>query len=235
MALEESTHLLRDLVIGVTLDDPNRALRAGVTSIDLGVLGNRVNEIFIKTLLERKDFEAPVLVTSDRRLLLSENRSVDPNSPPDLDIKSSDPELPKTERQSKFLVANIHVHSRNIPAELADIVPLLASDRESHYAVTAVIVGTPNYKFVIFRGETTPQLNSQEYSDKLKLWYEVVQERIKRYTSPEMTEREIREISDKAHVALLRDIAKTYDLQVFGCPRRENVATRFDLQTLLNN
>lgn len=104
------------------------------------------------------------------------------------------------------------------------------------YAETAVFVSSPKSKTLIFRGQLTPQWSEDFARRKVALWRSLLEERgtqvtidrTRRLPLIPIGEEEAIDLNNRIQLALLKQLARTYDLVVFKCPLRENIASLFD-------
>lgn len=221
---------IKELLIEATFA-PNRALRKGVYRIDLGELGKEAERLYDKAESGPKiEYCSPALVTADRKLLLHKEGISGTNEQVriqlQVQIRKNAGLLPKYLRQNRFIGALIHNHPEfELGPSPTDMQSLFLEDTYKE-AQTAVFVATPNTKIILFRGDLTPQWTKEFATEKERLWYRLTRERLSQFNSPYTLFVENADLQRRVRNALLRKIASTYDLQVFMCPLRENVAFR---------
>lgn len=103
-------------------------------------------------------------------------------------------------------------------------------DDFSPLAYTAAFVITPQQYFLVFRGKDSPQLSQAESLQRGIKYLKALDNRLSSLIKPGVAMEKQLEINRRANLAMLRDIAKHYDLRVFSCPITENVALLQDFK-----
>lgn len=218
---------LKELLIEATFA-PNRAVRAGVTRIDLGIIGSEAGRLYEKGIVDGNEHILPSFVTSEGRLLLANQETVG-----DFDSVTASIAIrrraasfagPKQQRQDRFVAALIHNHPSHLPASTEDIRRIFLSDEET-FGATAVFVANSDTKTVIFRGPNTPQYSDKESQDKVDEWDKLIEQVALKNWDPSMGMEEIKAIEKAAQTIFLQQLALIADLRIFNCPLRENIAS----------
>lgn len=198
----------------------NRALSSNIDGIELGVFGQLSQELIDGTLrdAQRRENFYTVLVTPDQRVLVNREAQQGDTlvSRARINFKVADIHLfgDKRLRQNQFIGAGLHSHPYDLPPSPADLLGFMYSDLELD-ATTAVFVVTPERRIVMFRGERSPQLTTEEAARKVGLWNNNLQERIDTFGRDSMPEPERLDLNKKAQDAQINQIARTYDLSIF--------------------
>lgn len=80
-------------------------------------------------------------------------------------------------------------------------------------------------KTVVFRSLETPEWTPEEIKQKLQLWETQLDERVKSHLTSGMSRDEVIAINARATAALVRQIARTYELRIYTCVNGNNIAT----------
>jgi len=200
---------------------PGRAIVDSVREIDLGIFGNECQELRLQTLRDprRREFGKLVYITRDGKLLLQNRPTTGEGKIVSGEIRinliNDNTTLPWFLIQDKMVGTIIHSHPVEIPACPQDLFYLLLGDFDI-FASVAESVATPKSNIVIFRGEGAPQFTREQANEKILLWEKQMTERIRRFTSPDISIPEQLEINNRAGWALLRQIVQKYDLKIFS-------------------
>ncbi len=224
---------LKELLIETTLSS-SRAIPTDLASIDLGEFGKVAEAILERTLHDTTRLERGryVLITRKGTILMQNSDVIGKITangqeiPMKLKItRHLNPfSVPRIQRQDKFIATFIHSHGEyNNPMSPADLTPLFYSEFEPG-AWSSVFVITPQLKMLAFRGEKTPQWEKKNADKRGEYWTQLFIERVDRFLDINHSPEEVNIINCKAGHALLRSIAKTYDLRLFSCPSLKNIA-----------
>jgi hypothetical protein len=225
--MTESTPIpLKELLIEATFA-PNRAIKPGVTRIDLGVIGDEARRLYENGIVDGNEHTLPSFVTSDRRLLLANQEIVGDSNSAITKVairRLANFTGPKQQRQDRFVASLIHNHPSDLPPSTEDLRRIFLSDHET-FGATAVFVANSDTKTVIFRGPNTPQYSDQESQDKVVGWDKLIESVALKNWDPVMSIEEIEALDKAAQTIFLQQLALIADLRIFNCPLEENVAS----------
>lgn len=217
---------LKELLINATFA-PNRALRPGVTRIDLGVIGSEAARLYEKGTVDRNEHTLPSFVTSDKRLLLANQETIG-------DFNSATTTVairrianftgPKQQRQDRFIASLIHNHPSDLPPSTEDLRRIFLSDEET-FGATAVFVANSDTKTVVFRGPNTPQYSDKESQDKVIEWDKLIEKVALNNWDPSMSLEQIKVLEKAAQMIFFQQLAIVADLRIFNSPVTENIAS----------
>lgn len=212
--------LLRDVILNATFA-PNRAINSSVTKINLGAIGDSMQELRRITASDplKRETGRLIYVTPDRRVLLQngffQGEPEKTNFRIDSDPLNPPPYYSRPPGERKYLGSAMHTHGAyEVPPSGQDLGGLLLGNNE-RFAETAAIVLTPATNTIIFRGPATPNLTDLESNAKVALWFRNFTERMDMFLTPYLTREETINMNARAITALIKQIAQKYDLKIF--------------------
>ncbi|OGH10657.1 MAG: hypothetical protein A2857_01890 [Candidatus Levybacteria bacterium RIFCSPHIGHO2_01_FULL_36_15] len=120
----------------------------------------------------------------------------------------------------------LHNHADiDLPPSPPDL-GVLFLDESSIILSPSIFVITKGTKFVIFRGQNTPQWSEDFVSAKTASWLSQITERAKQFQYQVNSKEENISLHRRVYSALLSQIAAKYDLKVFTCPTKQNTVNR---------
>ncbi len=231
MHIEGSPTPIKELLIEATFAK-NRAIRDSVTRIDLGVLGSVAERLSDKGRIDAQEWAITALVTQDNKLLLSNQEVMGDSSSvtPELRVRvfMNKRNLPRRFWQDRFIATLIHNHPVELPPSPKDLGYIFLEDSDPS-ATTAVFIASPGWKTVIFRGAKTPQLTNLQSAIQQALWIDLTQQALNSVVNRETNSEHFRLLEMEAQRALIMSLSREYDLRVYGCPIRENIAIQDNL------
>lgn len=224
--IENAPIPLKELLIEATFAS-NRAIRAGITRIDLGVIGSEAGRLYEKGTVDGNEHILPSFVTSDRRLLLANQETIGDFNSATTSVairRLANFASPKQQRQDRFVASLIHNHPSDLPPSTEDLRRIFLSDKET-FGATAVLVANSDTKTVVFRGPNTPQYSDKESQDKVVEWDQLIERVALNNWDPTMSIEQIKELEKAAQMIFFQQLALIADLRVFNCPLKENIAS----------
>ncbi len=222
--------LLRDVLIESAFS-PNRSLPESVDRIDLGVFSEEVEKMAMESFLSpEKKFLTKVVYVNGRGSVLVQKRTFESQNGQAQIVgqSSSMPRAMAKETRSKERYPGMFItveSKRNSAIDLGSFVYLLA-DNSFEISLTSSMLETKDLRHIFFRGKDSPQMSIEKALEKFSLWDNQILERIGQHTSPEMTEEERLSIAERAGWALVRQICRTYDLNLFSGSSHAKVLER---------
>lgn len=227
---------LRDALVNATFAN-NRAMHPDVKSLQLGTLGREADELMELTLQHPQKVEYGKLIyATPQHTLLVPTVPVEGTfrqgngTGGEVAFKMSISTFPnrrtwaKEQRQDRFVVTAMHTHSDlDFPPSPQDMLNLFLAD-DNIKAQTAVFVITKSQKtdgsltsnkYILFRGEHTPQWTDAQANEKVQQWLKMLTERVRAHLSPYMSREEQSAINARAQGALMRHLVRAYDLRLF--------------------
>lgn len=228
---EPSSMTLRNALVDATFTR-NRALPGNVKSLQLGDLAPEANDLMNLTLghPRRVEYGKVLYVTPERKLLVP-TQAVEgiEGGKVMLTVKVTPfpgrRGYPREQQQDRFIASLMHTHEElDFPPSPIDMRGLFLKN-DHIIAQTAVFVITKSQKpdgsltsnkYIIFRGEQTPQWSEEEANDKVRIWEQMLVERVKAHIDNKVLSRgEQLAVNARAQGAFMRQLVKKYDLRLF--------------------
>jgi hypothetical protein len=150
----------------------------------------------------------PVVGTKEIALLTSDVNFIDGN----VDLNG---------RRAKPAAVIVHSPS-DTPISPFNMTPLFDRVRSSSYMVAQLFTTSLDH-MIVFRGENTPLWNPIEARANAMRWHGLVKSRSKEFIEPGMTLEQGKDIYFRVIKAIVRDIARKYDLKTFIASLGEDV------------
>ena len=213
--------LLRDVLAEFTFK-PGRLIPSHVNSLNLGVFQEEARQLANTCFLtdDNRDSGKLVYVTGKKKVLVPIRffQAYEKGVLAMLGITSQVRKniAEKEQLDDPYIAMTIHTSGNtDLAFSSTDLCLLMLADSNPGASVASFIAGRTK-NMIFFRGQNTPQLDSEEAEKKARLWRWQLRERIDRFIKPGMSREEGFLIIDKAERALLRQICEKYDLQFFS-------------------
>ncbi len=165
------TMSFKDALLQATFSQ-GRVLDNHIREIELGIFGDEARSLVQATLEDprKSEFGKLVYVTNDRRVLLQNKATKgdweEVKLAAEIATRENSLLFPRNLRQNRFIGAAVHSHPFDDMPSFEDLSSILKEDDEV-MAETAVFVATPKRIMLVFRGEKTRHLSSDEIGKKL--------------------------------------------------------------------
>lgn len=227
----KTTPLLRDILAQATFQ-PGRAISPQIDTFDLGVFGEEARILAYRCFEDESnsDHGKFVYVTGKKKVLLPAHTFKAANDLP-LGMIAAASAVPRDAAErialdDRYLAMVMHTASnRDRPLSISGTGLLLVSD-SSPFGVSCIFVAGKTQNYLVFRGETTPQLSEKEVEQKTKLWGTQIENRVRRFMSESMDIEERLSIVVRAEGALFRQICQRYGLIYFTSPAEADLVTK---------
>lgn len=199
---------------------PGRVLKGDVKEIELGIFGNEARSLSEETAKDpaRREFGKIVYVTADGRVLLQNKPTAGDEESITHSLKiahKGSSLLPRHLRQDRFIGTLLHSHPVDSMPSIPDLSLILLGDDELE-AETAVFVTTPKRNMVVFRGDNTRHLSTEEVDRILKDSETVLKEGIAGYIQSQApSTEELVRFHTLAEAEANKTLINTFDLKFF--------------------
>lgn len=211
---------------------PTTSIRNGIISLDLGALGIESEAILDRSLESTEKLERGkvVYVTQEKKVIFPVEDTVGIQTDMGQELRLNprimiNPNAPLHERQDKYIGASMHCHPIDLPPSPTDLLSLFSP---GHFPerMPAIFITTQSTKYVVFRGENTPNWDTNQRQEKDNLWISQYVERLRNVLPGNASIEKALEINRRATTTLINQIAQKYDLRIYKCPTSQNTAIK---------
>lgn len=217
-------------LIKAAVFSPNIALTQSLNDIDLGVLGQESQAMLERTKADslQRERAKVAYVTREQKVLLQNEDTVgnivENGQETGIHIRMSQVALLGRAWQSRFVGTIMHNHGNlDLPPSPPDLTFLF---KAGFTLSPSILVSTINTNYLIFRGEETPQWTDKILDKKMASWVEQLHDRVRMFQNTHMTDQDNIRLHHRATMAMVAQIARTYDLQLFTGNSSQNSVTK---------